>query len=406
MKKEESKREATKKATISTLDVMIAHADKGPSGFWTGDQEGCGNPEIFPEFESGLKGGKSVNKEHYLCPWDTAVLYGGDRCNVFSGCYHHCSIRKAKFLSAEMLREVLARFKARLQNGEYDSFEQIVPLLTQEEMGFIEEQSHREETAREKRREAERKERLEKAAALMKKIPNFLNEDNKESLEDLENLFGLHYGEKALVRTYDGTIDFDPDGYKDVVGADKFTYDEYIAVQIRSFQKTRGWFETCFHNIPLGFKGCIERKSGDKICFQRILVEGMYPDGDCFVGREGHVWMDVSGFETFQEGDCVSFSAEIYRYVKTGNGKQIDFGLRKPQDIKKIEAYEIPSDEELIKQEIDGMVCETCYLEEHCNRVSCMRSKDEIQNTKKQLFDALKHNLDNADPQKGDGGCL
>lgn len=36
--------------------MMILHADKGPSGFWTGDQEGCGNPQIFPEFEKGLKG--------------------------------------------------------------------------------------------------------------------------------------------------------------------------------------------------------------------------------------------------------------------------------------------------------------------------------------------------------------
>lgn len=395
MKKEESK-----KATISTLDMMIAHADKGPSGFWTDDHEGCGNPRIFPEFEDGLKRGKYVNKEHYLCPWNTAVLYGGKQCNAFSGCYHHCSIRKAKFLSEKMLREVLARFKAHLQNGEYDSCEQIVPLLTQEEMDFIEEQIHREKTAQEKRRETERKERLEKAAALINKIPNFLNKDHKETLEDLENLFGLHYGKKDLVCTYDGTIDFNPDGYKDIVGAEKFTYDEYIEVQIKSFHKTRGSFEKCFHNIPLGFKGCIEKKSGDKICFQRILVEGMYPDGECFVGREGHVWMDVSGFEKFQAGDCVSFSAEIYRYVKTGNGKQIDFGLRKPQGIKKIAAYELPSDEELVKQEIDEMVCETCYLEEHCNKESCIRPKDEIQNRKKQLFDMLKHNLDSTDPQK------
>ena len=31
------KNEATKKATIPVLNMMIEHADKGPSGFWTGD---------------------------------------------------------------------------------------------------------------------------------------------------------------------------------------------------------------------------------------------------------------------------------------------------------------------------------------------------------------------------------
>lgn len=42
-----------KKKTINLIDVMIRHADKGPSGFWADDYEGCGNPKIFPEFEEG-----------------------------------------------------------------------------------------------------------------------------------------------------------------------------------------------------------------------------------------------------------------------------------------------------------------------------------------------------------------
>lgn len=36
-----------KKATFDAIDVMIRHADKGPSGFWVDDHEGCGNPAIF-----------------------------------------------------------------------------------------------------------------------------------------------------------------------------------------------------------------------------------------------------------------------------------------------------------------------------------------------------------------------
>ena len=389
MKNKEQNR-AIKKATIRTLNVMIEHADKGPSGFWTGDQEGCGNPQIFPEFEKGLKGGRLVQKEHYLCPWNTAVLYGSNRGNDNSGCYYSCSISKAKYLSAGMLKKVLVQFRTRLQNGEYDNLEQLAPLLTLNEINYIVEQIRMEKAEQEQRREKERMERLEKAAALIKKCSD---------IEDIEDLFGSYYGEKALVFTYDGTIDFDPEGYKDVIGAEKFTYDEYLEVQIKSFHKIRGWFATCYHNVSLGFKGCIEKNTGKNICFQRIEVEGMYFDGDCFVGREDHVWMDISGFENFQVGDCVSFFAEVYRYVKTGNGKQIDFGLRNPQSIKQVEAYELPTDDELLKQEINQMVCETCYLGEYCNGVSCMRPKSEMRKIKKQMFDVLKSRCAGNDSQ-------
>lgn len=95
-----------KEKTIEVLDVMIQHADKGPSGFWVDDYEGCGNPQIFPEFEDGLKRGKLIQKEHYLCPWNTAVMYGNGHGNIYTGCYHSCSIEKAKFLSPEMLKSI------------------------------------------------------------------------------------------------------------------------------------------------------------------------------------------------------------------------------------------------------------------------------------------------------------
>ena len=44
-----------KKETADYIDIMIQQAEKGPSGFWTEDYEGCGNPKIFPEFNEGLK---------------------------------------------------------------------------------------------------------------------------------------------------------------------------------------------------------------------------------------------------------------------------------------------------------------------------------------------------------------
>ena len=163
---------------------------------------------------------------------------------------------------------------------------------------------------------------LEKADALIQKHP-----EEKE-------LFATYYGQKVIVTTYDGIIDFDPEGYFDIVGANKFTYNDYIDVY------------------------------------------GMYPDGVCFDGKEEHVWMDIAGFEECQIGDCVSFSAEVYRYVKTSNGKQIDFALRNPEGIKKIEAYELPSDNDLLKQAISVLTCETCYLSEHCNGDFCILSKN------------------------------
>ena len=97
-----------KKATVDAINVMIRHADKGPSGFWVEDHEGCGNPAVFPEFEEGLKRGRLVQKEHYFCPWNTAIMYGDGHGNINTGCYHSCSISKARYLTTEELKEVLA----------------------------------------------------------------------------------------------------------------------------------------------------------------------------------------------------------------------------------------------------------------------------------------------------------
>lgn len=41
-----------------------------------------------------------------------------------------------------------------------------------------------------------------------------------------KELFATYYGQNAMVSTYDGVIDFNPDGFLDIVGAEKFTYDD------------------------------------------------------------------------------------------------------------------------------------------------------------------------------------
>ena len=113
--------EKLKKTTVDTIDVMISQADKGPSGFFVDDFEGCGNPAIFPRFEKGLKDGSLVQRKHYICPWNTAVMYGDGHGNIHTGCYHSCSINKARYLTTQELRDVLTRFKMRLENGDYHS---------------------------------------------------------------------------------------------------------------------------------------------------------------------------------------------------------------------------------------------------------------------------------------------
>lgn len=362
-----------KKDTIELLEIMIQQTDKGPSGFWVDDYEGCGNPDIFPEFRVGLKYGRLVQKEHYLCPWNTAILFGNGHGNVHTGCYHSCSIDKARHLSPPMLRDVLLRFKSRFINGKYDCTDNLTPLLTENEIHYIEKQIKKNSQYEEQKRQKQRRIRSQKAAALIKKHPEH------------SELFTTYYGENIIVQTYDGAIDFSPEGYKDIVGAENFSYDDYIDVQIRSFGKTRGWFAICYHNMPLSFKGVIEKKTKDNICFKRIMVDGMYPDGVCFEGKEEHVWMSNQGFEEFDIGDCVSFFAEVYRYIKTSNGKQIDYSLRNPENIQKITPYSLPTDDDLRRQTINEIICETCYLAEHCNRINCMFSKSVKKSKLKQM---------------------
>ena len=102
------------------------------------------------------------------------------------------------------------------------------------------------------------------------------------------------------------------------------------------------------------------------------------------------------GSKSFEEivGDSFAFRAEVYRYVKTGNGKLIDYGLRNPADIQKIKAYELPSDDTLIMQEVEQLICETCFLNEQCYRNYCMMKSEEKRLLKKEMFRAIKAQTD------------
>ena len=139
----------------------------------------------------------------------------------------------------------------------------------------------------------------------------------------------------------------------------------------------------------MGFMGQIEKITKNTNSYERIFVSGMYPDSTMFDGKEEHVWMKKDDFENYAIGDCLEFFAEVYPYLKTGNGKLIDYGLRNPKGVKKISEYELPTEEDLIMQEVNQIICETCYLTEHCNRVFCMRTQKEMKELRNQMFKAI-----------------
>lgn len=200
----------------------------------------------------------------------------------------------------------------------------------------------------------------------------------------------------SLVQSEFGVIDTTDDAMKDVAGGENLSYEEYLQVLFNSRNIIRHCFEYCYYsNAWCDFKGRISRfdKKKGKVIFNCIYVSGGLMDGDCYKGKEDHVWMDMEPFEEYQVGDCLSFGGEIYRYLKTKNGKQISFGIREPYDIKKIESYELPSDDDMLMQAVDQMICEVCMLfNEHCYMGMCIANEEWREGLRKTLFNAAKGN--------------
>lgn len=199
-----------------------------------------------------------------------------------------------------------------------------------------------------------------------------------------------------LVQSEFGTIDTSEDAMKDVLNGENLTYDEYLQALFNSRNDRRHCFEYCYYSHAwCDFKGQISRfdKKKGKVIFNRIYISGGLMDGDCYEGKEDHVWMDIKPFENYQVGDCLSFSGEIYRYLKTRNGKQISFGIKAPYDISKIEAYELPSDDDMIVQAVDQMICEVCMFNGHCYMGNCIANNEWREEMRKILFDAAKRKV-------------
>lgn len=168
------------------------------------------------------------------------------------------------------------------------------------------------------------------------------------------------------------------------------SYEEYLELQKASGDEVRHDLEKAYYeNCWVACKGQIEKinKAKGRICFERVYLDIFSCDGNGFMGKEDHVWMECSGFESYKAGDNLSFTAEIYRYVKTGNGKMLDFGLRNPQGIRKIGGgYDLLSDEELELQAADEFICrELCLYKEHCYGTACLADADWRKTMRKEL---------------------
>mgnify|MGYP004455926661 CR=1 FL=1 len=184
---------------------------------------------------------------------------------------------------------------------------------------------------------------------------------------------------KPIVINYEkGYIDFSKNGMKDVKHGESLSYDEYLDAQRAFGDKYRRYLAILFFDGFDGyFKGQITRFDYEKkkVLFKRLFVDGMYSDGIGFFGKEDHVWMDIEPFKDFSVNDCIGFRATVYRYLRNSSPKSIDFGLENPEDIEKIADYEIPSDEDLVNQQIEQLVCETCMFHDHCFMGDCIANK-------------------------------
>ena len=122
------------------------------------------------------------------------------------------------------------------------------------------------------------------------------------------------------------------------------------------------------YNAAFGeFKGRIAKIDKKGILFKRLYIDFMEMDGNYVTGKEDHIWIfDKKPF--FKAGikvyDRVSFTGKVYAYKR--QDKSIDFSLKDCEDIKKIDSYVLPSNDDLKRQSLERIVCETCLYNEHC----------------------------------------
>ena len=184
-----------------------------------------------------------------------------------------------------------------------------------------------------------------------------------------------------------GIISFDPRSKAEVKGAEKLSYDEYLEVMRQSCGHIKMAFGKCYYDAQMySFKGRISKKNNKRVLFDKIDIKGVDNKARFFVDKEEHVWVEIQGLEKYNVGDEIEFSADIYRYLKTGTGKKIDFGLTNISNVVLIDGYDLPTDEELMLQEIDRLICENCLFVEQCCGY-CIANQEWVEETRKALLE-------------------
>lgn len=143
------------------------------------------------------------------------------------------------------------------------------------------------------------------------------------------------------------------------------------------------------------YKGTIIKLKSNLALFRKIDIDGAHSDGTGFRGSEDHVWIsdkesiDALKQAQVKEGDCISFSGDVVKYTRK-NGLT-DYKIQSLSHIKKIEEYDLPSEDELLRQAISDMVCnELCLFTDHCDRFFCIAADGWREKTISEIMESVK----------------
>lgn len=223
---------------------------------------------------------------------------------------------------------------------------------------------------------------------MAKKISAILSAEELKSWEDCKK---SNYEQNTIIRNYEFTIDFSLRNYERLEkNGTNVSYDDYLDLQRISFYKDiRSHFLWIYLNLGVGdFCGKITKANDNYFCFNKIYSDAM-DMYDCTFssGVEQHVWIERKGLDGFGVGDCVSFSAEVYQYVKKNGGLGLDFGLRNLSNVKRIEEYKLPSERDMLDEQVTKLLYDTCDLAElglSPDEISFIR-KDELKQKRKDI---------------------
>lgn len=212
------------------------------------------------------------------------------------------------------------------------------------------------------------------------------------------------YKKDCICLMHGGAIFFGETSMSGLEGGEGLGYDEYLDIQKQSLGKIRAGLIPAFADHGLvtirGRIGKIDRVK-KMVCFPEAWISAWdgpeymansRPVPDYTPAKEGNLWMALDGFDNFRVGDCVSFTAEVYRFVRLRNDPSrhpvIDFGVRNPENIKKEDEKDLPTEEDLLEFRISQILCEMCMYEDHCYG-HCIASDDWTVGTRALLREAL-----------------